>query len=347
VVDLALMKSDGIGEANEEVLQDVSRHVDSILSLSQLFDSDQEKYALRFQMEHATAKAAYQLNELSECLDDPPPASASLSCKEHTIPKKMSHMCRVLQCMADLARATVQNVLQKSFAGYMRSPSLSTQVESPFSSRERSPLFDRDERGLTSSFGGRSSSGDDTISYSSQHEEALKEVGANLMHHGAELLSLLLVAHDSLRSPLQEYLIDDLNLMAFLKEAVLISKEHELTFFAEGYLATHMKLVANLTYQNPRACDAIAKDHDLLVAILSATKIDEENPGMVEWAEFSIRNLCLLSEEARKQLGGLKAKQLTKHSADLLHAARLDHTLDDKGKLSFSRTARQDSAHQT
>ena len=69
-----------------------------------------------------------------------------------------------------------------------------------------------------------------------------------------------------------------------------IPREVELLRYGEGYRTSIMRVVANVTYDN-NSVTAYLLEKGFIPSILSATKIDKENAGLREWAEFGIRNI--------------------------------------------------------
>ncbi|KAJ9461856.1 hypothetical protein DIPPA_22625 [Diplonema papillatum] len=70
-----------------------------------------------------------------------------------------------------------------------------------------------------------------------------------------------------------------------------IPRQVELMRYGEGYRTSLMRILANVTFGNTTV-SAYLLEHSFIAAILSATKIDEENAGLREWAEFCIRNIA-------------------------------------------------------
>lgn len=77
-------------DADAAVMQEMSRHVDQLLSMGCLFDSDTQSYCVKFQMEHATCKAEYQ-------------QSRSDGLSAEFLSPEMDHLRRVLTRMIEFA----------------------------------------------------------------------------------------------------------------------------------------------------------------------------------------------------------------------------------------------------
>lgn len=131
------------------------------------------------------------------------------------------------------------------------------------------------------------------------------------------VLSLCILASMDLREEMQVYIIN-CRTLEHICEALNISRDHEINYFIEGHKTELVRLLANLCYNNKEVSSAICSNTDLLVCILSSTQVDEENPGIGEWAKLAIRNLCELSDEGREKIKGLKAISLTDESKKLL-----------------------------
>ena len=261
-------------DADAAVMQEMSRHVDQLLSMGCLFDSDTQSYCVKFQMEHATCKAEYQ-------------QSRSDGLSAEFLSPEMDHLRRVLTRMIEFAASICQHVLRKIRSSNRRSPSFAS----------ASDASDRSSTdGATLRVAG---------SVEDLGEDYPIESGANLMHFGLEVMSLALVVHPSLRNALQSHLMDHCEMGSYLCDALRISKDQELSFFAEGYKTDHMRLVANLAFENSGASKSFSSV-EFLTEILNATKPDDDNPGMTEWAEFALLNLCSQSEEARESIKAMK-----------------------------------------
>ena len=129
---------------------------------------------------------------------------------------------------------------------------------------------------------------------------------AHVAHFSGQTLSgVFLVSHD-VRPLLQSYIAEHRPLLLdFLRKAITVDRKTELYCFAEGYKTTHMSVLANLCSEAPLVAQLVAEDDALMVAILNATRVDEENPGLAEWAEFAIRNLCHSSDAAQQRITSL------------------------------------------
>jgi ataxin-10 len=323
-----------VQDADSDVMRQISELIDEMLTLSQP-DADLRMYCVKFQVEHASSKAEYQSEDAKGSLghdaddDDAPGRPAS------PLGADMLHLKWALQRMIDLATSISQSITSRSVRSFREtSPSMrSTTPDSPYSSEtsaapRASPSVSV-EGGGSSTLGNFSGSVDEFMAMT-DHDVRV-ELRANVMHVALEILSQSLLVHPALCTLLQEYMIDEKLLVPHLSDLMLMEKELELAYFTEGFKTDVMKLIANLTFQNHSASTAIAVDHRFLNAIFSATRIDDENPGLVEWAEFAIRNICSASPAARDHLAKLQPSALLAQSSAFL--GNPDYQFDASGKL--------------
>ena len=274
-------------DAETAIMQEMSRHVDQLISVGSVFDNDVQSYCVKFQMEHASAKAEYQQSKSENLFE----ATCDFLSPE------MDHLRRVLVRMIDFAAAVCQHVLRKCRScNIRRSPSF---ARSASDSSDRSQASGEDQQTLRAAAGSVEDLGS---------EEFFVESGANLMHSGLEVMSLALLVHPALRSILQSHLMDHCEMSSYLSDALRIPKDQELSYFAEGYKTDHMKLVANLAFEHKAASKSFSTV-EFLTEVLNGTKQDDDNPGMAEWAEFALRNICSTSEEARERIKSMKQLQ--------------------------------------
>lgn len=164
--------------------------------------------------------------------------------------------------------------------------------------------------------------------------DAWLETGAHLIRASIELLSLVLLVHAKLRPALQTY-IQGKGIVSYLDSALSVPREQEIKCFQEGFKTEHVRLIANLAFENPSVAAEIVKCDGLLLKILNCTRIDEENPGMVEWAEFAIRNLCAACPDAQQMIKELSALDVSPESKKLLDG-KVQYSVDPSGKVVFS-----------
>lgn len=321
-----------VQDADSDVMRQISELIDEMLTLSQP-DADLRMYCVKFQVEHASSKVEYQSADAKSALgnadtdDDDAPASP--------LGADMLHLKWALQRMIDLATSISQSIKSRSVRSFREtSPSMrSTTPDSPYSG-ETSAAAPRASPSVEGSSGsstlGNFSGSVDEFMAMTDHDVRV-ELRANVMHVALEILSQSLLVHPALCTLLQEYMIGDKLLVPHLSDLMLLEKELELAYFTEGFKTDVMKLIANLTFQNQSASTAIAVDHRFLNAILSATRIDDENPGLVEWAEFAIRNICSASPTARDHLAKLQPSALLAQSSAFL--GNPDYQFDASGKL--------------
>ena len=305
-----------VKDANSAVLREISELIDSVLTMSQP-DPELRMHCIKFQVEHAAAKAEYQCARGGgEGISD-----SACSSPAPALSSDMLELKWALQRMIDLASAISQSIISRSIRGFRdTSPSMASSVDSPYSDNSSIP---RTDDGL-----GRFSGSVDE--FANDHEMRV-EIRANVMHGVLEIMSQSLIVHPALCGLLQAYMVCEKGLIPHLSELMCLEKEVELTCFTEGFKTDVMKLVANVTFENAEASNAIGVDQRFLNEILSATRIDEENPGMVEWAEFAIRNVCQSSTVARDHLKKLQPTAL--HSQSTAAMGNPDYQFDDMGKL--------------
>lgn len=79
--------------------------------------------------------------------------------------------------------------------------------------------------------------------------------------------------------------------------------ERDVSFELKSML---VRTIGNLAYQNPRNQE-LARDMDILLAVLNCTNVDARNPLIKEWGVLAIRNLCWQCPENQAMI-----RQLTK-----------------------------------
>lgn len=347
-------------EANTHVMRDINILLDDILATSPLYDMELQKHCIKFQVEHATAKAAFQRRSLSPdpqggaCEGESNSLADGSNCTHHDQPMtpELEHLQQALMRMMDLGFGVASHVLKVTThrangggAGHSPISASSCGSVTELASSmllgqsyaqgggDRSPIASPDSTSTGRNPSFRASSVDDV---GFQSDESWLECGANLMHCATEILGLALVVHSGLRRRLQHHLLEDVQTLRYLSDAFAITKEHESMYFAVGYRTDLMKVIANLTYDNAKACNAVCMDVDgLFRQVLCGTKIDDENPHMVEWAEFALRNLMTLSECGREELKKMRALDVDESTRRLLQRGKVEHVIDvTTGKLS-------------
>ncbi|KAG8344034.1 Spinocerebellar ataxia type 10 protein domain [Trypanosoma vivax] len=282
----------------------ISRSVDALLLLCETDDKLRD-YSLKFMYAHAVDKAAFDAKREEG--------------------EEMLHLQRVLQRMVDLALAVASHVLRRT-QEHIRDRASSTRT----SEESRAPI------GLSDGTCGRLQRRSSVVEFS-DGSEAWLETGAHLSQQAVELLHLILGCHPSLLKTLQLHLVE-VGVLSYLEEALSISREHEIAYFCQGYRTSHFRVLANLTYECKEVCSAIADNATLLSALLSATRIDDENPCMVEWAKFSIRNLCCCSNGAREKLRGLTCQGVADETRELF-SGKLNLYLNSAGQVVSRRSS--------
>lgn len=288
-----------ISDVNKEELAKIGSKIDDILSICLASFDNLRDLGFKFQYEQAAEKAAYQSGEVK--------------------PDPMVQLTHVLHRMVDLTLGTAKTVYDQTLAEWRRRK-CEGERNSP-----TSPLAS--SQSLTSPEVLRNSSVEDFNEGSS----AWVERGAHLSLLSLEVLSSILLAHASLRKNLQKYMLD-YNVLDYLEKIFGMERDHELSFFPEGFKTECMRLVANLNHENADVNAALVERDALLYSILSATRIDEENPGMVEWAEFAIRNICESSPSARDKIRKLAPQGLTEESRNML-GGRYNCSFSTTGKF--------------
>jgi hypothetical protein len=82
-------------------------------------------------------------------------------------------------------------------------------------------------------------------------------------------------------------------LLDFLQAALTVDRNVELTWFAEGYRTMHLNALSNATHRCPAACRAVVTSCDVLLqaVLMLARKLDQENPGSMEWAGMVVHHI--------------------------------------------------------
>lgn len=269
--------------SDRDAARQLSHHVDDIVRLAQTDDA-LNVACVKFQMEHAAAMAAF-------------PGHAAEQDAER------AHLLAALNRMVDLAATIARAILQRAAApsrggspqgpsGAVPPPPPEERLDSPTSGSADMPtMFSASTADEL-----RSSSVDDLAA-----SDMIAERNATLMRHCCRAAALVFLVSEQLRPAVQEHALE-FGLLEVLRSALLLPRSVELRSFAEGFRTEHMNVLSNFTFGCRAVCGALGRDEALLHAVLGATRVDEENPGLVEWAEFTIRNVCALSPEAREHI---------------------------------------------
>lgn len=293
-----------ISDVNKEELAKIGPKIDDILSICLASFDNLRDLGFKFQYEQAAEKAAYQSGE--------------------TKPEPMVQLTHVLYRMVDLTLGTAKTVYDQTLVEWRRRK-CDGERNSP-----TSPLAS--SQSMTSPEVLRNSSVEDFNEGSS----AWVERGAHLSLLSLEVLSSILLAHAALRKSIQKYMLE-YSVLDYLEKIFEMERDHELAFFPEGFKTECVRLIANLTFDSAEVNAALAGRDTVLFGILSATRIDEENPGMVEWAEFAIRNICEASSAARDKIRKLAPQGLTDESRTML-GGRYNYSISNSGKVQFHAT---------
>ncbi|SCU69369.1 Spinocerebellar ataxia type 10 protein domain containing protein, putative [Trypanosoma equiperdum] len=276
-----------IRDLNTRALGEIDNKVDKLLTLCET-DVKLKDFSFAFKLEHAVDVAAFDAGR------EPG--------------EEVLHLQHVLFRMIKLSLHVARHVLHRT-KGFIAPGT--TNTEDPVVGGATNAEGDAESGGLQ-----RESS----VAELSDGSEAWLDMGATLSHSAVEVLNLTLLSHRRLLRRLQTYCLGS-QVLEYITDALTISRDHEITCFLEGFRREHVRLVANLTYENKEVCSAVLGDTRLLTAILGATRIDLENPGMGEWATFVIRNLCYCSNEAREILRGLTPISIVEEADELFGKA--------------------------
>lgn len=209
---------------------------------------------------------------------------------------KLLKMERVLQQMIDLARDVASYVLNRTITHSKRKTD-----QKNISAEETSNEIIR-----VNSVDDFTAGGDSWL-----------ECGANVSLLCSSVLSLVILASKNIQRKVQLYLLHQ-NILEYVNEALKISKEHEVSYFLEGHRTELLRLLANMSFENTITSIAMSENDELLINILSSTRIDEENPGVGEWAKFAIRNICHAAESAREKIKKLQPLEVAPDSKAML-----------------------------
>jgi ataxin-10 len=250
---------------NRDAVRTVAGRIDELVVLAQT-DADLRMACVKFQMEHAASKASFD----------------GTGEREHLF----ATLCR----MVDLSNNVASIVLQRAVGA------ATPKSTSPVSPRADEMPPPGGAAGISAAapagMGAQASSVDDLAGSGMCNER-----DATVMQHCCRIAALAFLVSEELRPSLQQHALDG-GLLDVVRGALCIQRLIELRFFAEGFKTEHMNILSNFTFGNKAVCDAVAADEELVLAILGATRIDEENPGLVEWAEFTLRNVCGMSPAA-------------------------------------------------
>ncbi|CUI15011.1 Hypothetical protein, putative [Bodo saltans] len=334
-------------DSDTHVMGEINQFLETVLSSAQLYDMELQKHCIKFQVEHASSKAAFQRRSRSPFNNSSTSGDENAPPKEHDeddlplLSPEMDHLQQTLKRMLDLSATVAAHVLrtttqlngsgsQSPLGGSFTS---ARQASPSPPSPSDSPSFASPESAGMASF--RASSVDDI-----SMDEAWMECGAHLMHCCVEIMGLVLIVHEGLRSELQLHLINNLSALRYIHDALSISKEHETSYYASGFRTNVMKLVANVSFENESTSESICRyrgdetSASLLSFILCSTKIDDDNPHLVEWAEFAIRNLMSSSEFGREEMMKMRAVSVDEGTRNLMKHSKVEHVLDvETGKV--------------
>nr|CCC92230.1 conserved hypothetical protein [Trypanosoma congolense IL3000] len=275
--------SPSVKSADIGVLEQINSNTDSLLALCET-DSELRNYSLKFKLDQAVDGAAFQAKR-----------------KEG---EEILHFQRTLQRMMGLALSVALHILRRTTKFYVNS---STQK-----GRSEANVVEN----LAQEGGDINLQRKSSVVEFCDGSDAWLEVGANLSQKAAELLCNIIICHPEFVKPHQTHLLRN-GILDYVAEALNISQDHEMMCFLSGFKKEHMRLLANLTFQNGEVCSAVVGSAPLLTATLKATRIDVENPGMAEWAQFVIRNLCCSSSRAREKIGGLTPLGIAEETREL------------------------------
>lgn len=271
----------------------MTTHLDELVVVCQT-DVELQKAVLKFQMEHAAAAASYT-----------PPADKQLATAKE-------HLKATLVRMLDLAVLVASTVLTRATDASSRAGSSASAPAAGKSPLVGGFTADHPPPGFTRSpsppEGGGMEPNSSSVDDLAAGSDAARTRDAEAMHHAVRVASFVFIVAEDLRLALQMHGLRH-GLLDVCRAAVCLPRLTELQFFAEGFKTDHMAVLSNFTFENADVCNAVANDDGMMVAILSATRVDEENPGMVEWAEFCIRNVCTLSSTAREKIATQKPLQ--------------------------------------
>uniref|UniRef100_A0A7S1PMH7 Ataxin-10 domain-containing protein n=1 Tax=Neobodo designis TaxID=312471 RepID=A0A7S1PMH7_NEODS len=253
--------------SNPDAARTIGGHVDELVVLAQT-DADLNMACVKFQMEHAASKASFD----------------GTGEREHLL----ATLCR----MVDLATKISTVVLHRAIGA---ATPKSTSPVSPRPDEMPPPGSTAFAAAAAEAPGmaGPASSVDDLMAGG----ELCTERDATLMQHCCRVAALAFLVSEEMRPLLQQHALDS-GLLAVVRGSLCIPRHVELRCFAEGFKTEHMNVLSNFTFGSRSVCDAVAADEPFVLAIMGATRIDEENPGLVEWAEFTLRNVCGMSPAA-------------------------------------------------
>lgn len=256
-------------------IKEISNCMAQLVSLTQS-DPDLGKECMRFEAEHATARAQYE----EEPGNDGDGGGVTAPLPE----RALAQLHSALERMADFALSCARVALRRgsSCSPFSCDP---TSVNAPHPvEAARSSSAEEFNCGTTAT-----------------------ERNASIMHYALQVAVLVLVAHEPFRQQLQNTMVDSLHILEYVVEALELDRTLELSRFAEGYRTSHMNLLANLTYRNNAVCCTVATHDPLMHAIISNTFLDEANPGLAEWSDFVLRNVCVYCQEGRDCIAALRA----------------------------------------
>lgn len=305
------MASAASEQFRHDILNEVSSHLDSLISFCQNGDEDLGALCAKFQMEHAAAQAEYSI-EMTKM------RSVSESrAQEYGERHLVEAMKRMIDFAAESARVVLVRCANRRALGASVKPLTCVSPNSDSSGKDSlsEGSGPKEDTELCSNRSQRSCSVED-VTEGGDHWIA---TGANVMHASVSILSLILLGHASVRPLLQTYMAGPRRILDYIVDALSVDRETELQFFAEGYRTSHLSLLSNLTHDASSVCKEAGGNSRLMQLVVNSTRLDEENPGMGEWAEFSIRNLCHHSAEAREFIKNLRLGERTRSVSPLEH----------------------------
>ena len=117
----------------------------------------------------------------------------------------------------------------------------------------------------------------------------------------------------------------------FSKESDINNSQPDEKHPSFGFKKNLIQLIANLLYKNKLFQDLI-RDKEGINPLLNATVIDNQNPYIIQWAIFAIRNLCEENLQNQEYIKKIEKQGLAPN--DFSESCNINVTLKD-GKIKF------------
>jgi hypothetical protein len=168
---------------------------------------------------------------------------------------------------------------------------------------------------------------------------------AEAMYAAVQVLASSLLVDENQRRRIQDVQLE-YGVVALVNQLLAIPKAIELRFYAEGYRTDIVNLMANLSFENEAVARAVLHEEGLLPRVMEGTRIDEDNPGQAEWAEFALRNLCK-DKDVSDYIRELAPLRVDDDSQKVLQRSQLSASFSAEGKVTVASSSKSSANERT